>query len=70
MEYGRPSHRIVEFANEHPIDLIVMGTHGRTGLAKLAMGGVAERVVRTADCAVLTVKQPLALLASGDESHS
>jgi len=38
------------------MDLIVMGTHGRTGVAHLLMGSVAERVVRTATCPVLTVR--------------
>src|SRR3954469_17063523 len=46
---------IVEYAHEHDIDLIVMGTHGRTGVAHLLIGSVAERVVRTAGCPVLTV---------------
>ena len=46
---------IVDFANENGIDLIVMGTHGRTGMAHLLIGSVAERVVRTAMCPVLTV---------------
>jgi nucleotide-binding universal stress UspA family protein len=39
------------------MDLIVMGTHGRSGLAHLFMGSVAERVVRSAPCPVLTVRQ-------------
>jgi universal stress protein A len=46
---------IIEYANEHGIDLIVMGTHGRTGMAHLLLGSVAERVVRSATCPVLTV---------------
>jgi nucleotide-binding universal stress UspA family protein len=46
---------IVEYAREHEIDLIVMGTHGRGPLQHLLMGSVAERVVRTAPCPVLTV---------------
>lgn len=47
---------IVDYATEHAIDLIVMGTHGRTGLAHLALGSVAEQVVRLAPCPVLTVR--------------
>lgn len=47
---------IVEYAQEHDIDLIVMGTHGRTGVAHLLVGSVAERVVRLAPCPVLTVR--------------
>lgn len=55
---GHPADAIVDFAKEHDIDLIVMGTHGRTGLARLVMGSIAEAVVRRAECPVLTVKQP------------
>ena len=49
---------IVGYANEHQIDLIVMGTHGRGAVSRLLMGSVAERVVRTATCPVLTVHHP------------
>jgi nucleotide-binding universal stress UspA family protein len=49
---------IVEYAAEHRIDLIVMGTHGRGAVSRLLMGSVAERVVRTATCPVLTVHHP------------
>jgi nucleotide-binding universal stress UspA family protein len=48
---------ILDYAREHHIDLIVMGTHGRTGLAHVLLGSVTERVVRLADCPVLTVHQ-------------
>jgi nucleotide-binding universal stress UspA family protein len=51
-----PSHAIVEYARRERIDLIVMGTHGRRALAHVLMGSVAERVVRTAPCPVLTVR--------------
>jgi universal stress protein A len=61
---GRPSHAIAEYAKEGGFDLIVMGTHGRTGLSHFVMGSVAERVVRTAPCAVLTVRAPEATAAS------
>jgi nucleotide-binding universal stress UspA family protein len=54
--FGRPFERIVETAVQDRFDLIVMGTHGRTGIARVALGSVAERVVRLAPCAVLTVK--------------
>jgi nucleotide-binding universal stress UspA family protein len=50
----------VRLAQEVPCDLIVMGTHGRTGLARLLMGSVAEKVLRTAPCAVLIAKTPFA----------
>lgn len=53
-----PADTIVQYATEHGIDLIVMGTHGRKALAHLLMGSVAERVVRTAPCPVLTVRHP------------
>lgn len=56
--FGRPFERIVETAVQDRVALIVMGTHGRTGLARLALGSVAERVVRLAPCSVLTVKDP------------
>ena len=49
-----PAPVIVGYAKEHDIDLIVMGTHGRGAIAHLLMGSVAERVVRTASCPVLT----------------
>ncbi|PEN15215.1 universal stress protein [Longibacter salinarum] len=48
--------RIVEVADERDTDLIVMGTHGRTGVNRLLMGSVAEDVVRSAHCPVLTVR--------------
>ena len=53
-----PADSIVDYAVNHAIDLIVMGTHGRGALAHLLMGSVAERVVRTASCPVLTVRHP------------
>lgn len=55
---GRAADALVDFANDHDIDLIVMGTHGRTGVARLVMGSIAEAVVRQAACPVLTVKLP------------
>jgi nucleotide-binding universal stress UspA family protein len=53
-----PAHAVVEYARTHAIDLIVIGTHGRHGLAHVVMGSVAEKVIRTAPCPVLTVKEP------------
>jgi nucleotide-binding universal stress UspA family protein len=55
---GDPATEIPRVAKEENVDLIVMGTHGRTGLKRLLMGSVAELVVRRAPCAVLTVRQP------------
>jgi nucleotide-binding universal stress UspA family protein len=49
---------IVAYARTHAIDVIVIGTHGRGALGQLFMGSVAERVVRTANCPVLTVHEP------------
>ena len=54
---------IVDFASSHDIDLIVMGTHGRGGMAHLLLGSVAERVLRTAACPVLTIRKPPARAA-------
>jgi len=56
---GRPSRRIVEYADENDCDLIVMGTHGRGGLDRLLLGSVAERVVRAATVPVMTVQSPV-----------
>jgi nucleotide-binding universal stress UspA family protein len=56
LEDGDPAEVIVRVARETPCDVIVMGTHGRTGLGRLLFGSVAEAVVRRAPCPVLTVK--------------
>lgn len=53
---GTTAAEIVRFAHEHEFDLIVMGTHGRGFVGHMVMGSVAEKVVRTAPCPVLTVK--------------
>jgi nucleotide-binding universal stress UspA family protein len=55
---GAPFYEIVNFAKENRIDLIVMGTHGHTGLVHVLLGSVTERVVRKACCPVLTVRHP------------
>jgi universal stress protein A len=57
VQTGVPFEQIVKVAEEERADLIVMGTHGRTGLDHLLLGSVAERVVRLAPCPVLTVRQ-------------
>jgi nucleotide-binding universal stress UspA family protein len=59
VEVGDPLSVILRTAQDSSSDLIVMGTHGRTGLSHLLMGSVAEQVVRKATCPVLTVKTPL-----------
>jgi nucleotide-binding universal stress UspA family protein len=56
---GPPAAEIARFAGENAVDLIVMGTHGRGGVAHMVLGSVAERVVRTAPCPVLTVRRPV-----------
>ena len=53
---GHPADTIVRVAQERGADLIVMGTHGRTGLQHVLLGSVAEKVVRLAPCPVLTVR--------------
>lgn len=53
---GQAFVEIVRYAREHEIDLIVLGSHGRSGLSHVLMGSVAERVVRKADCPVLVVR--------------
>ncbi len=55
---GPPFLEIVRYAQEANIDLIVLGTHGRGGLAHMLLGSVAEKVVREAPCPVLTVRHP------------
>ena len=53
---GSPREEIVRYARTQEIDLIVLATHGRSGLAHVILGSVAESVVRTAPCPVLTVR--------------
>jgi nucleotide-binding universal stress UspA family protein len=53
---GEPAAEIVGYAKDERVDLLVLGTHGRTGLEHALMGSVAERVVRRAHCPVLTVR--------------
>ena len=53
---GTPFLEIIRYAKEKDIDMIVMGTHGRSGLVHMLMGSVAEKVVRKAPCPVLTVR--------------
>jgi universal stress protein A len=56
---GMPVAELGKFAEREEMDLIVMGSHGRTGLRRLLMGSVAEGVMRKAPCPVLIVKQPV-----------
>jgi universal stress protein A len=55
---GNPSEVLVEYAKKHSVDLIVMGTHGRTGLAKMVVGSVSQGVMARASCPVVIVKLP------------
>lgn len=71
---GDPAEEILRYAARHPVDLIVVGTHGHTGVSRMLIGSVAERVVRGARCPVLVVPPPPVPIASaaavtaGDET--
>jgi len=54
-----PQHAIVEAAKQENVDMIVIGSHGRSGIAKLVLGSVAAHVVAHAPCSVLVVKAPV-----------
>ena len=56
VRWDSPVEGIVEYARESAIDLIVIATHGRTGLSHVLLGSVAERIVREASCPVLTIR--------------
>ncbi|MDG2014171.1 MAG: universal stress protein [Pirellulaceae bacterium] len=68
VDFGPTAKRIVQFSNEHAVDLIVIGTHGRSGIERVLMGSVAEAVVRKAKCPVLAVK-PHADAIKPSENH-
>ena len=53
---GRPAHAIVAFAEEHPIDAVVMGSHGRKGVSRILLGSVAETTVRRSPVPVTVVR--------------
>lgn len=57
VQRGEPAEAILEYVNVNDIDLVVMGTHGRSGLDRHLLGSVAEKVVRHADASVLTVQK-------------
>ncbi|MGQ0736733.1 MAG: universal stress protein [Acidobacteriota bacterium] len=67
---GKPHATIVREAAGHGADLIVMGTHGRSGFAHLVLGSVAERVLRSASCPVLTIRHPEAADAEPSPSQA
>ena len=56
IEHGTPHRAIIEYAGAEAVDLVVMGTHGRTGVGRFLLGSVTERVVRTSPVPVLTVR--------------
>jgi universal stress protein A len=56
VRWGSPVESIVAYALDHHVDLIVIATHGRTGLSHVLLGSVAERIVREAPCPVLTLR--------------
>jgi nucleotide-binding universal stress UspA family protein len=56
VRWGSPVETIVSYADDHGVDLIVIATHGRTGLSHVLLGSVAERIVREAPCPVLTIR--------------
>ncbi len=61
---GDPAGEVVRIAGEEGCEMIVMGTHGRTGLTRLLMGSVAEQIVRRAPCPVLIYRETAAKLAA------
>lgn len=56
VHWGSAVDEIVSYAKDHAIDLLVIATHGRTGLSHVLLGSIAERIIREAPCAVLTVR--------------
>jgi nucleotide-binding universal stress UspA family protein len=54
-EVGVPHRTVLDYVDDHDVDLVVMGTHGRRGVSRLVLGSVTERVVRMAPCPVLVV---------------
>lgn len=66
---GDPATEIVRYARDAGMDQIVIGTHGRTGVERLLMGSVAERVMREAPCSVLVVKLPKGMPAAAHPDH-
>ena len=56
VEMGMPAETIIEYARQHPVDLIVMATHGRSGLQRWVYGSVADKVLRGANVPILLVR--------------
>ena len=68
MRRGMAAEQILEYPNEHPVDLVVMGTAGRGGFSRLMIGSVADRIGRAAPCPVITVHPPDA--ETGTKTHA
>ncbi|RLM53647.1 universal stress protein [Halobellus sp. Atlit-31R] len=69
VEAGIAHRVIVDYVADEDVDLVVMGTHGRTGVGRFLLGSVAEKVVRTADAPVMTVRsEPEEADAAGDDA--
>jgi nucleotide-binding universal stress UspA family protein len=66
VQWGSPVEAIVDYAREQHIDMIVIATHGRTGLSHVLLGSVAERIVREAPCPVLTIRNSKRAVAASD----
>ena len=62
--HGSPAEEIVSFSHDKAFDMVVIGTHGRTGFSHVLMGSVAEAVVRRASCPVLTLHFPFPVIAA------
>jgi nucleotide-binding universal stress UspA family protein len=62
--YGKPAKEIVQLAADFSADVVLVGTHGRTGLKRFVLGSVAEKVVRNAPCPVLVIRDKKAVPAS------
>ena len=56
IDWGVPAEKILEYSHENSIDMIVLGTHGRTGINRMVAGSVAETVIRHAECPVLVIR--------------
>lgn len=70
IETGDPATTILDYADEIDADVIVAGTHGRSGMRRRVIGSVAERLVRHANCPVLTVRLPESDVTVTDESQA
>jgi nucleotide-binding universal stress UspA family protein len=69
LRHGKPYEVLSEIIEEQDVDLLVVGSHGRTGLGRLVMGSVAEQVLRQVSCPVLTVGPKVASAAKVTQSH-